>query len=247
MRCLTSHGISWHFCTKVVSLESCLIKQFQWIKSEEKLMMTKYITGPSSPFFLHQFFICKWFPLRRLSKGPKLFGQVGWWETLGVDPWETRQPASDRADRCRRNIQETPGNDDDRYFLRLGSKPCLALYAWKSTVYHYIFEYARPSPKYLQRMVYRPFWWGLWLRINGYSDIVIGLHIHDISTSRMNLVPFFWVCPLGTARVWGLLTIFHLRVRRTICSQNFSPKVAKIPSSFQKIRRDWRPQNPLVN
>ena len=245
MRCLTSHGISWHFCTKVVSLESCLIKQFQWIKSEEKLMMTKYITGPSSPFFLHQFFICKWFPLRRLSKGPKLFGQVGWWETLGVDPWETRQPASDRADRCRRNIQETPGNDYDRYFLRLGSKPCPALYAWKSISLHIWICEAKPEvppengiSSFLMRIVTANQW------LLRYCDRYTYTWRIDI---KDEFGAFFWVCPLGTARVWGLLTIFHLRVRRTICSQNFSPKVAKIPSSFQKIRRDWRPQNPLVN
>ena len=163
--------------------------------------MTKYITVIA--FFLHQFFICKWFPLRRLSKGPKLFGQVGWWETLGVDPWETRQPASDRADRCRRYIQETPGNDDDRYFLRLGSKPCAGLYAWKSiSLYLYMRGQARSTSRewYISSFLMRILTANQWLL--RYCDRYT-YFIQDISTSRMNLGVFFWQRPLGRARGWG--------------------------------------------
>ena len=194
MRCLTFDGISWHFCTKVVSLESlfnqnCTVITVSVKEIWEKLMMKTI--SPSSPFFLHQFSICKWFPLRRFSKGPKLFGQVGWWETLGVDPWETRQPASDRADRCRRNIQETPGNDDDRYFLRLGSKPCAGLYAWKSiSLYLYMRGQARSTSREWY-IWYRPFWWGFWLPINGFSDIVIGIHILYRTYRHQGWI---WVC-----------------------------------------------------
>lgn len=151
--------------------------------------------------------------------------------------WSMRNSAAshDRADRYH-----------DRYFLRLGSKPCPGLYAWKSiSLYHYIWICeAKPEvppengiSSFLMRIPTANQW------LLRYCDRYTYTWRIDI---KDEFGAFFFTVSRNSKGL-RTLTTFHLRVRRTICSQNVSPKVAKIPSSFQKFRRDWRPQNPLVN